>query len=125
MKKSSFLLVLLMAAGCGKHTQPPANQSEAAPPAAEAATNAEDTTPPPPGEAPPVPVATNESAAQPAAPMSVDQLTLALHHWMGKNQRVPRSFEDFAATSGIQIPPPPAGKKYIINSQYRVALKDL
>ncbi len=45
-----------------------------------------------------------------------------LRRWILKNQRPPENFEDFAATAGMQIPPPPAGKKYAIDKHMHVVL---
>jgi hypothetical protein len=39
-----------------------------------------------------------------------------------QNHRVPANFAEFAASAGIQIPPPPAGKKYILNSHGLISL---
>ena len=39
-----------------------------------------------------------------------------------QNRRVPANFEEFAASANIQIPPPPAGKKYVINSHGLISL---
>jgi hypothetical protein len=47
-----------------------------------------------------------------------------MHHWIGAKQRLPRNFEEFAADNPNQIPPPPAGKKYAISSNWRVVLVD-
>ena len=33
-----------------------------------------------------------------------------------QHQRAPANFDEFAASADIKIPPPPAGKKYVINS---------
>ena len=34
------------------------------------------------------------------------------------------SFEEFVAIRNLQVPPPPPGKKYAINKQWRVVLVD-
>jgi hypothetical protein len=38
------------------------------------------------------------------------------------NHRVPANFDDFAATAGVVIPPPPAGKKYVIRKDMHIEL---
>jgi hypothetical protein len=47
-------------------------------------------------------------------------LTTALRRWMIAHKRAPTDFEEFSA--GMQIPPPPPGKKYIIGKNNRVEL---
>jgi len=44
--------------------------------------------------------------------------------WMFRNHRRPTSWEDFAANAGVQIPPPPPGKKYALSRDMRVTLVD-
>ena len=85
------------------------------------------------GSAPaPTPVPESTTAAPTAAPTTVAStfapatatnatpdlrpLNHALLIWIVHNRRHPASFEEFAANAGIQIPPPPPGKKYIIDS---------
>jgi hypothetical protein len=92
--------------------------------------------------APPPPVA--ETASQPAAPagqpgapkiqppgttltqadgaVDLPELQRTVIRWVVANRRRPSSFEDFAATAGVSIPPPPAGKKYILTKDLHVQL---
>ena len=49
-------------------------------------------------------------------------LNHALLIWIVHNRRHPAGFEEFAANAGIQIPPPPPGKKYIIDSRGLISL---
>lgn len=121
--KASLLLMAAAAAalgaGCGK---PPESQ---APPLAAAtpATNTSQAS----ANSPDAPVAVpgnpsgNAVAVAPAEP-NLQQLTMVLHRWIGKNQRLPRNFEEFAASTTTQIPPAPAGKKYGIDSSWKVVL---
>ena len=51
-------------------------------------------------------------------------LNRSLKGWLMANRRVPKNFQDFAATAGITIPPPPAGKKYVLTKDMHVALVD-
>ena len=97
--------------------------------------------------APPVapsqnPVATTQSTPSPTAqaapaapqpvamttsndsPQSLQLLNRALLRWMIKNRRHPQSFEDFASSANIQIPNPPAGKKYALNGRGFIVLVD-
>jgi len=45
-----------------------------------------------------------------------------LRKWILRNRRPPKNFEDFAATSGVEIPPPPGGKKYVVDKTMHVVL---
>jgi hypothetical protein len=84
--------------------------------------------------APPAADTNQTSAAAPAAPVASEyasapsmiavspnggadlkQLNHAYVGWIIRNGRHPKSFEEFVASSGISVPPPPAGKKYIID----------
>ena len=72
----------------------------------------------------------NSSPAPSPAPAAVTNsagpdlvaLNQALLGWRVQNQRVPSSFAEFAASANITIPPPPAGKKYIINNRGLISL---
>jgi hypothetical protein len=48
----------------------------------------------------------------------------ALLDWRFSHQRKPTSFAEFAASSGIAIPPPPAGKKYALATSGHIILVD-
>ena len=90
---------LVLASGCSKKT-----------PAATA----------PPQSAPP-PTATG---VQPEAQPDLPELNRSLLRWMMGHRHRPKDFEEFAATAGVTIPPPPAGKKYIIRKDLHIALVD-
>jgi hypothetical protein len=67
------------------------------------------------------PQGANASQSTPAATVTNGQPDLrpinrALMQWVMQNHRAPANFEEFAASAGISIPPPPPGKKYVINS---------
>ncbi len=49
-------------------------------------------------------------------------LNRSLLRWVMGNRRSPANFADFAATAGVPIPPPPSGKKYIINKSMHIQL---
>ena len=60
-----------------------------------------------------------------AAPVPVknaSELDRALTNWVARNRRAPRNFEEFAATAGVNIPPPPDGKRYAIDKTGHVVL---
>jgi len=92
---------------------------------------------PPPTDTSQAQADTPANPAPPAAPaLSPDQpplvkdngqpdlaaLNRTLIHWVVANRRPPASFSDFAATAGVTIPPPPAGKKYIITKKMHIEL---
>jgi hypothetical protein len=54
---------------------------------------------------------------------NLNQLSLALRKYIAGARSLPKDFNDFLAKSGVQPPPPPAGKKYVIQGQV-VALTD-
>jgi hypothetical protein len=54
-------------------------------------------------------------AVSPDGGADLKQLNHAYIHWIVQNRRSPKSFEEFVASSGIQVPPPPSGKKYVID----------
>jgi hypothetical protein len=66
-----------------------------------------------------------ESAATnqvPAGEPDLAELNRDLLRWVVKNKRAPASFEDFAATSGVTIPPAPPGKKYVLAKDMHIKL---
>lgn len=109
--KSTAVFALIFTAalfsnGCSKSKQaaqtsvPPAVDTNQTP-AVQPATSREET---------PVVVAAN-----PDGGADLKQLNHAYIAWIIQNRRRPKSFDEFVALSGIQIPPPPAGKKYVID----------
>jgi hypothetical protein len=54
---------------------------------------------------------------------TLNELSLQLRRYVVTTRSVPRSFEEFAAKSSLQAPPPPAGKKYAIQGQLVVLVK--
>lgn len=72
---------------------------------------------PPPGPLPPV----VDNAGQ----TDMDELNRTLVRWILRNKRRPNSYEDFAATAGVQLPTPPAGKKFVIGKDMRIVLQNL
>jgi len=49
-------------------------------------------------------------------------LNRELRKWILKNRRPPKNFDDFAGSSGVEVPPPPDGKKYAIDKTMHVIL---
>jgi hypothetical protein len=99
----------LFSTGCGKG-KPTTVQTAAPPPV-------EDTNPPPAAMPQPLQYASTPVvvATGPDGGADLKQLNHAYIGWIVQNRRRPKSFEEYVAVSGVQIPPPPAGKKYIID----------
>ncbi len=86
---------------------------------------------PPVAEAPPTMVDTNMPTAAARAPeyapapeliaaspnggADLKQLNHAYIGWIVSNRRHPKDFAEYVQLSGVQVPPPPAGKKYVID----------
>jgi hypothetical protein len=122
MRVLCLVLVLgaaMFAAGCGKKSEKPS--SGATPPLQTTQDTSQPTAPSSDVNSQPVPAALATNVA--AAP-DLMKLTLDLRRWCARNHRVPASFEDFSATAGVDIPPPPAGKKYVIGGNMHIQLVD-
>jgi hypothetical protein len=48
---------------------------------------------------------------------NLNQLSAALRKYIAGSHSLPKDFNDFLAKSGVQPPPPPAGKQYVIQGQ--------
>ena len=128
MQTSVFCLALVLgaamfAAGCGKKSEKPS--SSATPPVQTTPDTSQPTAPSSAVNSQPAPVApaTNAAAATNAAP-DLAELNRDLLRWILRNRRKPASFEDFSATAGVVIPPPPAGKRYVIAKDMHIQLVD-
>jgi hypothetical protein len=109
------LAIPLLATGCSKKGDN--STSNMASPSASDSTATSPATPAPAGSSQP----TSAASATNAMP-DLQALNQALLQWRMQNQRVPSSFAEFAASAGINIPPPPSGKKYVINSRGLISL---
>src|SRR5260221_5752984 len=112
------LAVFIFFTGCGK-SKPPVVQA-----AVSQDTNAAEADHAPVYQ-PPTAVAPAPVTAQAPAAPDLRELDRSLMRWMMGNRRPPKNFADFAATAGVGIPPPPAGKKYIIDKTMHIQLVDL
>jgi hypothetical protein len=114
----ALVVGVLLFAGCGKAKKSAAETPASSPESVKQA------------ETDHLPVATPTPAAAPAlatAPNGepdLKELDRSLLRWLMRNRRKPASFEDFSATAGVAIPPPPAGKKYVIAKNMHIQLVD-
>lgn len=102
-----------LATGCGKK---PAAEAPAPVPVA-AATPAPDGQPglTPPSAPPAV-------AADPNGGVDLRGLNHAYIGWIVQNRQRPKTYEEFIAKSGLQVPPAPAGRKFVIDENGFIAL---
>jgi hypothetical protein len=111
LRASAIILSLFLLTGCGK--------KEASNPAP--AVTEQNTAPgPAPAPAQPTVVPAPDDGNMDAL---LAQLTRELHRTM-IGRRINRNFEEFVALRNLQVPPPPAGKKYAINERWKVILVD-
>src|ERR1700677_1006277 len=105
-------LALAATAGCGKSS--PSADSTTPLVTSDAASNQQDLAAAPLALQNPGPVV----AANPDDSQKMLQgLNQALLGWMIRNHRHPKTFEEFAGSADMQIPDPPAGEKYALNSR--------
>ena len=103
--------------GCGHK---PAATTAAPPASADQAT-----APATPEQTGPAPVSAPVTVA--AAPDGGADLR-ALNHvyigWIVQSHQRPKTFEEFVAASGVNVPPPPVGKKYVIDHAGFIAIQN-
>jgi hypothetical protein len=110
-------LALAATAGCSKSSPPQA----VAPPSSDSTSAQQNPSPAPAPLQNPGPVV----AAGPDDTQTMMQgLNRALMGWMIRNHRHPKTFEEFASSANMQIPDPPAGKKYTLNAKGFIVLVD-
>lgn len=110
------MVLAVILVGCGKKTV-----TAAAPPASPDQPSAPAT----PGQTGSAPASTPVTVA--AAPDGGADLR-ALNHvyigWIIQSHQRPKTFEAFVAASGVNVPPPPAGKKYVIDHAGFIAIQN-
>jgi len=116
-----ILGVAMFATGCGKKESAAPSATTAAPEQTATQETAAATAPSPPAYVPPTPAAT--AAANSGLPV-LQQLNRSVIQYRIQNHRNPTSVEEVAAFAGVQVPPPPAGKKYAFNNRGLVVLVD-
>lgn len=121
-----LLLLLVLGGGCKKSDKAPVSvapsqetnststPTAAAPTTAPAATATAAPTAAPPPISLQMPT---QSKSTNSGPTQLQLLNRAMLAWEMKNHRRPRTFEEFASTAGFQIPDPPTGQKYALNSK--------
>lgn len=98
---------ILAATGCSKHESASQTPSKNLP-----NTNQTSAFQPSPTEFKSTPVVI---AANPAGGADLKQLNHAYVGWIMQHHQAPKTFEEFISLSGMKVPPPPAGKKYVID----------
>jgi hypothetical protein len=117
---------VLLLTGCSKKAAPApaaANPTPDTNVAASASTPAPAAPAASPGNTAPGPVPVPATATPIAgdANSALAQLTRELHRTM-IGRKLSGSFDEFVAISHVQVPPPPAGKKYAIDKHWHVVL---
>jgi hypothetical protein len=113
-------MAIVLTAGCSK--EKPAAGQVGGP--AEV-TPAAPASPPPPSRGAPTAVAPTPVVVPESADVNstLSRLTLELRKYVIRTRSVPKNFEEFVANARIQVPPPPAGRKYAIQNQAVVLAK--
>ncbi|PWU17249.1 MAG: hypothetical protein C5B50_11695 [Verrucomicrobia bacterium] len=117
------MLTAMAAGGCSKHSAPVATTS------ANLARQEDSNAVPVPAPSPHGPGPTSEPATAAVITDSGDtdatlrQLSVELRRYVVRSHSVPKTFEEFAAKSHVQMPPPPPGSKYAIQNQAVVLVK--
>jgi hypothetical protein len=112
--------VAMFATGCGKKESAAPSATTAAPEQTATQETAAATAPSHPADTP-SPAAM--AAANNGMPV-LQQLNRAVLQYKIQNHRNPTSVEEVAAFAGIQVPPPPPGKKYVFNGRGLIVLVD-
>jgi len=121
-----FATLCLSVSGCSKKSKPAIKSSNAAAAIQDAAASTDSNPATNPKSTLPTAATLQPGsvAAPPAPAVDVPSLQREVVKWIVRNRRTPKNFEDFAATAGTQIPPPPAGKKYSLTPQMHVQVID-
>src|SRR5947209_13161814 len=119
----ALLLAISLATGC--HKNAPVSETNAAtngvPPAPLSVSEAPPS-PRGPGPMPPAPAST-VVVSDGGINATLEQLSLELRKYVVRTRSVPRTYEEFIAKSHVHAPPPPEGKKYVIENQAIVLVR--
>jgi hypothetical protein len=116
-----ILGVAMFATGCGKKESAAPSATTAVPQQTATQETAAAAAPSHGGYIPPAPAAT--AAANAGLPV-LQQLNRSVIQYRMQNHRNPTSVEEVAAFAGVQVPSPPAGKKYVFNGRGLIVLVD-
>jgi hypothetical protein len=107
---AAIVAAALFSSGCGK-TQSSTAQAPAPPPAAD--TNQAPAAAIP--QAPQYPLAPAVIATSADGAPDLKALNQSYIGWIVQYRRRPKDLNEFVALSGIKLPPPPVGKKYVVD----------
>jgi hypothetical protein len=113
------MVLVLAGGGCGKKAVPLATVTPPVDAASQPASPA-----PQPAQANMAAQASESASAlaQPGGQVDMAELQRWVVRWVVAHHHKPASFEEFAASAGVTIPPPPVGKKYILQKDLHVVL---
>ena len=118
---AAFLISsLMLQCGCNKKSA----QKQVPSPTPEA-NDSHPAVPAPNQTSPSQPTQSSGPSVQANGQPDLAELNRSLRRWLMANKRVPKNFQDFAATAGVAIPPPPPGKKYMLSKDMHIILVDL
>jgi len=113
----TFVAISTFLVGCGRET----DESASVPTSADVSGNVSHGTPMAPAEVQPQQLEVPQGADQKTI---LEELNREVKKWVMRNRRKPANFEEVVSTSHLQVPPPPPGKKYVLNSELKVELAD-
>jgi ABC-type enterochelin transport system substrate-binding protein len=116
---SCVAALLMVVAGCKKSQPAAETQAPAGDPSAQTVAVPSPRGPPPTVGEVPTPIVANNSDINAV----LNDLSLELRKYVVRTHTVPKTFEEFAEKSHVQMPPPPPGKKYAIQGQVIVLVK--
>jgi len=113
--------VAMFATGCGKKESAAPSATTAAPEQTATQETAATTAPSQPVH---TPVSATAAANADSGLTVLQQLNRSVLQYRIQNHRYPTSVEEVAAFAGVQVPPPPPGKKYVFNGRGLIVLVD-
>jgi hypothetical protein len=106
--------IMLFVSGCSRKSSDTANSQANA----QANQVVETANPAPPAQ----PASAAAPSVQAGGEPNMAELDRVARRWMFRNRRHPTNFEDFTAHAGVEIPPPPPGKKYVLSKDMHISL---